>query len=382
MALRRVLGVLGKAAIVIFLVAMVTSQILGQPVLLGYVTTGSMEPTLNAGDGFVAIPAAIAGPIETGDVITYRAENVQGGGLTTHRVVEETDRGYITRGDANPFTDQDGGEPLVSDAQVVAVAWGPGSDVLAIPELGTAVTGIQDVFRTVQRQLAALLGTRSLLGVQGIAYLLLAVSVLGYVADVVASGDRSRGRDTSRGTGIDARVYVGIFAAALVLSATATMAIPAGSQEFGVVSAESDAPGIRVVERGTTETAQYVLGNGGFVPTIAYFDPVTDSIDVEPRETVIPGHASVNATLSITAPPETGYYRYYVTEHRYLYVLPRPAIDALYRLHPWAPIVVIDLVLGGGFYLVGTVLVGSGQVRSRTRESPSRVRRLLARFLP
>jgi len=171
MELRRIGTVALEAALVVFLVSMVVGQALGQPVLLGFVTSGSMEPTIETGDGFVAIPTAIAGPIEEGDVITFRAEEIQGGGLTTHRVVAETDRGYITRGDANPFTDQDGGEPPVSEAQIVAVAWQPGGTVVTVPGVGAVVTGTQDALAAGQRQLAALFGARSLLGTQGIAYL-------------------------------------------------------------------------------------------------------------------------------------------------------------------------------------------------------------------
>jgi signal peptidase len=383
MSLRGWVSTIATGAIVVFLVAMVVGQLLGQPVLLGYVTSGSMQPTLDPGDGFVAVPAAVAGPIEAGDVITFRAEDVQGGGLTTHRVVEETDRGYVTRGDANPFTDQDGGEPPVSEAQIVAVAWQPGGDVLALPGIGTGVEGLKSVLAAVQRQLASLLGLRSLLGTQGLAYLLLAASVLGYLVDVLVSSDRTKARDDSRSDGIDPRLYVGMFGAALVLSATATMVVPAGPQEIGVVSAESDAPGIRVIEQGTTESTQYRLGNGGFVPMVTYLEPVSDGVDVRPRETVIPGHSTVNATLSITAPPEIGHYRYFVTEHRYLSVLPRSTIDALYRVHPWLPIVTIDLLLGGTFYVLGIVLVGTGRVRSRTPpDRPSRFRRMLARLSP
>jgi len=379
MALRQVVAGVGKGAVAIFLVAMVAGQVLGQPILLGYVTTGSMQPTLDPGDGFVAIPSALADSIEAGDVVTFRAEDVQGGGLTTHRIVETTDRGYITRGDANPFTDQDGGEPPVSDAQIVAVAWQPSGDVLAIPGVGTFVSGTQETLRTVQRHLATLLGTRSLLGTQGLAYLLLGASLLGYAIDVLMGGDRSRTRDTSRQTGIDARLLVGLFAAAVVLSATATMVLPAGPQEFGVVSAESDAPGIRVIEQGTTESTELRLGNGGFVPMATYFEPVSEEINVEPTRMVIPGQSTVNATLSLTAPPETGYYRHYVVEHRYLLVLPEQVLTALYRIHPWAPIVVIDLLLGGSFYLIGTLLAGSDRVRSRSRDAPSRLGRFRLR---
>ncbi|WP_164509625.1 S26 family signal peptidase [Haloarcula limicola] len=380
MTLRRGVELGLEAAMALFLVAMVAGQLLGQPVLLGYVTTGSMQPTLDPGDGFVAVPAAVAGPIEEGDVVTFRAEELHGGGLTTHRVVDETERGYVTRGDNNPFTDQDGDEPPVTDAQIVAVAWQPGGAVLSIPGVGLLVTGTQDAIAGVQQRLAVLTGSRSLLGTQGIAYLLVALSLGAYVADVALSDDRKRQRTRSRETGTDVRLVVAVFAAAVVLAATAAMVAPAGSTEFGIVSAESDAPGSRVIETGTSESVPYLLQNGGFVPVVTYFEPVTDGVDVRPRETRIPGRSTVNATLVLTAPPETGYYRQYLVEHRYLLILPQPAIRALYGVHPWLPIAAIDGVLGGSFYLLGTTLAGTGRVRTRSREAPSRFDRFLSRL--
>ncbi|AUG47470.1 signal peptidase I [Haloarcula taiwanensis] len=370
-----------ESGVIIFLIAMVLGQILGQPVLLGFVTTGSMQPTLEPGDGFVAIPADLAGSVEEGDVVTFRAEEIQGGGLTTHRVVDNTDRGYITRGDNNPFTDQDSDEPPVTNAQIVAVAWQPGGEVVAVPGVGTLVNGVRNGLSWVQQRAASIFGVRSLLGTQGLAYLLLGVSVGAYVLDFVLSGNRDRGRrDSSRDTGTSVRLLIGIFAAAIVLSATATMVAPAGPQEFGVVSAEFDSPGPRVIEQGTTESTQYRLGNGGYVPVVTYFDPATDGIAVEPNETVIPARSTVNATLSLTAPPERGYYRKFVVEHRYLLILPQSTIRSLYLVHPWLPIITIDALLGGAFYVLGTVLVDTGRVRSRSRDSPSKIRRLLTRL--
>ena len=358
-----------QIAMVVFLIAMVLGQLLGQPVLLGFVTSGSMEPTLDTGDGFVAVPTAVTGPVEEDDVAVFRAEEIQGGGLTTHRVVEKTDRGYITRGDANPFTDQDGGEPPVKDEQIVAVAWQPGGEVLAIPGVGTVVTGTQTALQTVQRQLASALGTRSLLGVQGLAYLVFALSVLLYGADVWRSDGRDRqSRGRSRETGTSARLLFAVFAVVIALGATAAMVGPAGPQQFGIVSAESDAPGPRVIETGTSESVTYPVGNGGVVPVVVYLEPGSDAVDVRPSELTVPERSVRNATLDLHAPPETGYYRQYVTEHRYLAILPQSHIRTLYRLHPWAPIAVIDLLLAVPFYLVGVSLVGTGRVRNRSRE--------------
>jgi signal peptidase len=211
--------------------------------------------------------------------------------------------------------------------------------------------------------------------------LLVGIPVLAYAADLLLGGDRDhRNRDKSRDTGTNARLLVALFALAVVTAATATMVVPSGPQEFGVVSAESDAPGPRVIETGTSESVPYTLGNGGFVPVVTYFEPTTDGVDVEPRETVIPARSTVNATLTLSAPPETGYYRQYVVEHRYLLLLPQSTIRALYQVHPWLPIAVIDALLGGSFYLLGIAGIGTGRVRTRSRDGPGRLRRLLSRL--
>src|SRR6056297_3527746 len=133
---------LGYAA-ALFVILLLVGQLLGQPILLGYVATGSMEPTMDAGDGFVAIPSAVSGDVEEGDVVVFQARELHDGGLTTHRVVDETEGGYVTKGDANPFTDQDGGEPPVTDGQIVANALQIEGTVVTIPHLGTVVMGIQ-----------------------------------------------------------------------------------------------------------------------------------------------------------------------------------------------------------------------------------------------
>ena len=349
-------------------VSVVAGSVLGQPVLLSYVETGSMEPTLEPGDGFVAIPAELAGPVDEGDVIVFEAEEIQGGGLTTHRVVGETDRGFLTRGDANPFTDQDGSEPPVKGPQVAAVAWQPGGSVVVIPHLGTAIEGVQAVLETVQRQVASLLGTRAVLGSRGLAYLLFAVTLVWYVVGEWRAGDaRRRERARSRDTGVSSRLVVGLFALLLVAGATAAMIAPAGTQQYSVVSAEFESDRSTVVPAGQSESVDRPLANGGLVPVVVYLEPGSEGVEIQPRRFHLSGGEQVNATVILSAPDETGYYRRFVTRHRYLAVLPPPVIGSLHELHPWAPIVAIDAAIAVPFYFVGVVVVGSGRIRRRSR---------------
>lgn len=108
------------------------------PVQLSYVTSGSMEPTLSTGDGYLVTSL---GDVDRGDIITfYSTEKAE---YVTHRVAEIRPEGYVTKGDANPSTDQAGGDPLVTDdavlGKVVTVAGNP----LVLPNVGGAIEWVQ-----------------------------------------------------------------------------------------------------------------------------------------------------------------------------------------------------------------------------------------------
>lgn len=365
----------------VLLAAMVVGQLYGIPVGLSYVETGSMEPTLDAGDGFVAVPAEVAGPVEEGDVVTFEAEQLHGGGLTTHRVVGETEGGYVTRGDANPFTDQDGDEPPVAEGQIRAKALQLNGELVVIPHLGAALTGLGSAVESLQFRIAGLLGTSAVVGTQGLGYLLGGVAVLAYVFDVVLFGDRKdRSRSRSRDSGIDPRLLVGGFALLLVLAATAAMVGPAGTERIGMVSAEFDSEQPTVVQQGASSELTYEIHNGGLLPTVSYFEAGSDRIEPNQREVSLDRGGRAEVSLTLSAPPETGYYPQYVTERRYLAILPAGTIRALYEVHPWAPLLVINGLLGGSFYLLTMTVVGRGRVRDRRPERGFRPRRTLRRL--
>jgi len=368
--------------IVVGALALGAGQLLGQPVGLSYVETGSMEPTLEPGDGFIPVPIQLEESVEPNDVIVFNAEKLNGGELTTHRVVDDTAHGYITKGDANPVTDQDGEEPPVKRAQIAATALQLNGQVVVIPYLGTAVEGIQSLLQTVQRTLASVLGTRSVLGVQGLAYLFFATTLLWYGAGTWrARSEKSRKREQSRAVGTNTRLIMGLFAALLVLGATAAMGGPAGTQEYRIISAEFDSERPTVIPQSESGNVTYPVDNGGILPVVAYLEPGSEGVAVSPHESHVGPRSVANTTVTLQAPPETGSYRRFVVEHRYLAILPLPVIQTLYAIHPWAPIVAIDAVIGLPFYILGVRLVGTGRIRDRSRDGGygllTRVRRLV-----
>jgi signal peptidase len=343
----------------VLVVSLLLGQLLGQPVLLGFVETGSMEPTLSPGDGFVALPPALTGGVAVGDVVTFRAETLQGGGLTTHRVVGTRGDGFVTRGDANTVTDQASGEPLVEREQIVAEALQIGGQVVVIPGLGAAVAAVQGL----QGRLARLLGTRALLGPQGVAYVLLVLGILSYVFTLFAESQR-RARTTHRETGtIDGRVIVIGLTVLLIAVLTASSLFTSGTHTFEVVSSVNDAPGIRVIERGTAESVAYAVPSNGVLPVLVYLSSSDDHLSVAPGRLQVAGGEVRTARVQIDAPEETGFYEYTLVEHRYLLVLPPATIDALYQIDPALPLVATNVLFGGIFLALGTLLIGWGPVR-------------------
>ena len=385
MSLKRTFSIALQVAAVVVVLSLIVGQLLGQPVLLSFVETGSMQPTLDPGDGFVAVPAALAGDVGVGDVVTFDAQEIEGGGLTTHRVVEETERGYVTRGDNNPFTDQDGGEPVVQDADVVAVAFSVGGSVVVIPHLGTVAMAIQSGLGSLQTWLAVTFGVRSFQGTQGLAYILFGLSTVAYAVDwyLARNSRETRERDRSRDDGTSVFAIVAVLALVLMATATAAMVVPAGTQEYGVVSAEFESENPTVIERGTSQELEYVVPNAGLVPVYAYVTPASPDVEVAPQRLRVGSRGEASTTVTLTAPPETGYYRLFVAEHRYLAVLPPGVIDELYGVHPWAPLVAINGLLGGGIVGLGFVFLRGEPARIRSRESrekPPLYRRLLRQF--
>ena len=364
--------------LVVVLLSLVLGQLFGQPTLLAYVDSGSMEPTIDEGDGFVAIPAAVAGPPTEGDVITFHAEEIEGGGLTTHRVVDETADGYVTRGDANPFTDQDGGEPQVTEDRIVATALQVGGTVVTVPHLGTGIEGIQAVvFGTVVTGIDALgLDTDVSPGTVGV--WIFALGALLFAASFRSDDDAGPERDMSRSMedadGVNGRTVAILLLVVVLVPANAAMIVPGGPTDVVIDGDEvADTEG---VDPGDTVEAEFDAHNGGLITLLLVFEPTDDDVAVEPDSLGVPVGEMATATVSAPA-PEPGVERTItIEEHRYLVVMPEGALTWLHSASPYAALAALNLFIGGAF--VGFVggLIGFNQIRFRdtSRSIPLTVR--------
>ncbi|ERH01104.1 MAG: signal peptidase I, archaeal type [Halonotius sp. J07HN6] len=122
-------GYLLLFAVVVALLAPAAS-----PIQLSHVTSDSMEPTIGTGDGYVLVPA---GDVIPGEIVTFYSEEREG--YVTHRVAGTTTGGFITKGDANPSTDQEAGSPPVPREAITGQVLTTFGQPVLIPQLGTAV---------------------------------------------------------------------------------------------------------------------------------------------------------------------------------------------------------------------------------------------------
>ncbi|MDQ2051131.1 signal peptidase I [Natronolimnohabitans sp. A-GB9] len=364
--LKRALGLV----VALVIVLLVVGQLLGQPILLGYVATDSMEPTMAAGDGFVAIPDVASGSVEEGDVVVFEARDLHGGALTTHRVVGETDEGYVTRGDANPFTDQDGGEPHVSDSQIVATALQVNGEVVTIPHLGTAIMGVQSVTESAYGTVASVAGITTTTDSESLGAVLVAIGValLGFGAlfDRLGPGQREPRRSRSRENVIAFWTALGLVLLVFVTFATAAMVVPAGTVEYGLVSTDSPSDDPQVLEPGETGELTRTVDNAGYLPIVTIHETERDDVAVEPASQTVGLRSSSEATVSLTAPAETGEYTRHVSEYRYLAVLPPSVLVWLHGVHPLLAIAAVNGVIVGVAVALVLVVFGRNDLRLRS----------------
>ena len=370
---------------VVLLLALLLGQLLGQPLLLTYVQTDSMSPTIEPGDGYIVLPSSVTGGVSEGDIVLYEAQEFDGGGLTTHRVVGETEEGYITKGDNNPFTDQDGGEPPVAEGQVVGVALQVGGGPVVIPWLGVLVTTVQAVVTAVLGAVLGIVGLDAETSGGAVGAVAIVAGLLMLLGSVLLGGQRpTRSYNRRRGSFVlRGEVLTVLFVLAVLVPANASMVIPGGTAEYTVLSSETPAEGETAVQPGGTLELRYNVQNSGLVPLHAVVEPASSGVQVDQRQLSVPFQGSASTGVTLQIPEEPGTYTRYVREHRYLGILPGSWIAALHRVHPLAALGAINVVIATVVAGVTLYTVGTGRVRLRSRsrdESPgSRVRDALRR---
>ncbi|TQQ83018.1 S26 family signal peptidase [Halonotius terrestris] len=366
--------------IISLILLLLVTQLLGQPAVV-FVETGSMAPTLEPNDGYLAVPAIVAGEPEVGDVILFDAQNLGGGGLTTHRVEAITDQGYITKGDANPFTDQSSDEPPVSDGQIRAVALQVGGDMVVIPGLGASVGAVRSVGTLFQETVLQPIGIDTEVTTLS-TWAMIAGLILFVYGTVTSSRDRHE-RSRARGSVFqNAVVVIAVLTLVVIIPVNMTMLLPSGVYQYEILSSESPSDNEQIIEVGGTSDVTYAMRNSGYLPMLVFLEPASDGVTINQPQTYLPRRSTVETSITMQAPDQTGSYLRFVREYRYLVVLPPSLIASLHAVHPVLAIAAINLVVGGLVVAVFIGTVGTDRLRFRSRNRELDLGDEIRRMLP
>lgn len=357
MVLRRSVETALTVVLVVLVVSMIAGQVLGQPILLSFVTTDSMEGTIDPGEGFIAVPSFLTDESTVGDVVVFNAKALHDGGLTTHRIVEETENGYVTKGDANPFTDQDGPEPLVTEGQIVAEALQVNGNVVTIPYFGAAIQAVRAVISV----------PLSVFDSGNTGPVMLAIGMILLVAGGLTGGtQRDTDRTRARENVLAIRTLLAVVVIVVTGAATVAMALPAGVHEFGIVTTENPTSNPLIVKPGGSATLTYDVHNGGFLPMLAISEPASQGVAVEPQRTILSSGERMQTTVTLAGPETPGGYLRHVHESRYLLVLPPALLVVLHAIHPLVAVLAVDVVIGLFVVALSVAVFGTGHVRIRS----------------
>lgn len=366
MVLRSVASKAITGVLVLTAIIALGSIAFGYPPPISYVETDSMEPQLEPNDGFIGVPRPLAGDISTGDVVTYRAKRIGGGGLTTHRIIDRTETGYITKGDNNGFNDTAAGEPPVTRAQIELVAVQYQGKLVVIPHIG-------DITVAIRAGLTAVLSALGLRNIQATNPGVL-VAVVGLVLVVGVEGYNAVTNDTSRTTRrtisdrdrVDSRlILIGVLVV-VSLPLFSVMVLPSGTTDMGVLATEAPDPDnpARVAPGAVSETT-IPFQNDQPIPLVIVVDPATEGVSIADRVLVASPGEKVTTTISVRAPTEIGWAVRARTTQYYLPVLPPSVIGWLHSLHPFIALTAVFSIIWLPIAVLYWLFIGFGYIKLR-----------------
>ncbi|MFB6169431.1 MAG: signal peptidase I [Haloferacaceae archaeon] len=290
------------AAIAVFVV--LAAAALGHaPVSVHYATSDSMEPTIGEGDVFLVTE----GSVEVGDVALFHS--TQREGLVAHRIVGETEAGYVTQGDANPSTDQAGGAPPVAPGKVV----GPVVTVAGGP---LTLSGVGPAARYVATNRGLVAGA-------------LAVVLVG-----LTTAKTRDSRDPRDGLTTASRFFRPFLAMGVAVMVT-TIVVGAATAPAAVL--HTDDPAVAAEQRLAIETGSAatvtVPVETDRLPMTYHVVEATGDLTVTDYELT---QAGVDASVAVEARATRGTTTGQIRVYTYPAAVPRPLVTALHEVHPLA----------------------------------------------
>lgn len=299
-----------------------------QPTLAVAIRTWSMSPLLTRGDLVFLWPAGENTRFSVGQIVVFRPGEDAGRDWTMHRIVGgDAESGFVTRGDANQYTDQETHYPPVRPEWIAGVVLAAGKVPLKIPLLGYLPIYLEQHLANHQTLIPILVG-------------ILAVALA--FDELFKTRKRKRKEAISKSQlfflgGLVFTVLMG----SVMLAGSLFITFPYGVEETAGALMGSDVGVLKLGESRELELAE--LGNKSLLPS--YYQVVSADPQVVPVESKYRLSRSEFVKVEVTVyAREKGLHQAHVTVGMFLPFLPFPVIAFLVQRNYWLGLVVVSLI--------------------------------------
>jgi signal peptidase len=320
--------------IIVLAVSSIAGALLERPVLISYVTSGSMVPTIHENDIIFINP--LATNYRVGDIIVFESN----GKWICHRIFAITEKGFLTKGDNNIAIDQLEGQSAVKQSKIAGKVVTFNGKPVIIPGVGDKI-GLISTYALEHK------------------YLLLALLIIAGLFQVAGEGGKVRKKSRRYVKVRFAQLYVAAsFSVLLLLTAVSALMIGGQDIQYGTTMAGNVRP--EWVLPGATFERTILVENRGFYPFLYVVKDDGGRASVREWFVLDPGE-SKEVEVVIKAPKETSIYSEHVIIARYLPVAPIGFLTVLAFYNHFLPILIIDLEFALFFALL-YMITGSHEV--------------------
>ena len=314
----------------LLIMAALGGAITRKPLLLTVIRSGSMNPVLQRGDIVLFKRNSEGGQIKVGDIVVFRSEtgSLSDKGWIMHRVTSgDPVTGYITKGDANRYSDQDDdGAPPIKPRWIAGKAVCIGKIPVKIPVFGYLPLWLE--------------------GLQKNPFLLPGFAV---ILSVVAAASELQGKKKKGNHALEQQLiyFIGGLTLAFILGVTMLAISQHSSFKYEVSGGKEEVilgSPVGVLKLGETATKPVTkISNKGFLPITAVIT-TDDPQVVFNKDMIVPSPGQLEEVIMTVTARKIGQYQTTVWVGVFLPLLPQKLIYYLAQKSFWLALVVTSSV--------------------------------------
>ncbi len=326
--LKKIFSAIMIAVLLIIVAVPVATYFRQKPTAAVTIRSWSMAPLLTRGDLVLIWPARQKISLSEGQIVLFRSEEHGIREWTLHRIAGgDAESGFITRGDASEFTDQEGsGYPPIRSEWIAGIVPTLGSSPLKIPLLGHFSLYLEQ-HNTYQTLIPILVG----------------VLAAALVLDEIFISKKRRRKETLN----QGHLYflgglaVTVLMASLMLAGSLFITFPYGVEDSPGVLMGSD---VGILEQGNTrEITLAEIENNGLIPSYYVAVSSDPQVVLQESEFRLYQDSAASVTANVYA-REPGLYQANVTVGMFLPFLPTRVIGYLSKINFWLALVTVSFI--------------------------------------